>query len=284
VYIYCPPFGSDAAKSVIWTPSIRRDDPYTEITKANYSIFDVEEFLGITATMRPYTELEALGITLYIKLKDENSAAEPLVREEIANPSVSIKRTSGICAANGNIIQTGIGNTFGWTLGWAMCLGLRMDTLYSPNTTSSGRYYYYIVNRNLGNEREIVWRICFIVGSNNIGQIGASSTSGTTLPYGTYVEVNPYRADPVRHIIIPTPAFPGGTGFTLDAPVSDESATQASLFPNGKGALAIEYNTMFGFTYPLYPSGQTWGTDNPNVQFSHDPDYRPYLINSVPLP
>lgn len=284
VYIYCPPFGDDVSNSVIWTPSIRRDDPYTEVTKANYMVFDIEEFLGLTGTMLPYTTLEAQGITMYVKFKNENSLEFPEIRDDIVTPNIAVKRTTGVCAATGNIVQTGIGNTFGWTLGWAMCLGLRMDKPYGPNTTTSGRYYYYLVNRNIGNEKEIIWRICFIVGANNIGQIQAQSTSGTTMPFGTYVQVNPYRADPTIAIRIPTPQFPGGTGFTLSAPVSDEVVTNASAFPSGKGALAIEYNTMFGFTYPTYPSGQTWGTDNPNVQYPVlDPDYRPYTVNSVPI-
>jgi hypothetical protein len=282
VYIFCPPFGEDTTDAVIWTPSIRRDDPPADgVSKISYSEFSVEEFVGATSYAWPYSNnvnsLQANGITLYIKLKNEATADYPEVREE-RGPYQEIRRIAGVCAHTGTIVQTGIGNTFGWTLGHAMCLGLRMDKKHSAANTS--RLFYYIVNRNTDNNREIIWRIQFAVGINSRGTFSA----GTTLPFGTYLLSNPYIADPVNGITLVHPNYPGGTYFITIGNTADEAFSRSSDWSGGRGKLAIEYNTVFAITSTNKPSGQTWGTDDPNIQYPNlDPDFRPYTINSVPL-
>jgi hypothetical protein len=287
VIIHCPPFGTDVANAVIWTPSVRRDEILTDdIPKTPYQEFAIEEFLGFTASNWPYTSLEAAGICLYIKLKNETGVDEGLVREE-KGPYQVVKRTAGVCAADGAIKQIGIGNTFGWTLGWAMCLGLRMDKSNASlggDNQSAGWYHYYVVNRNSGNEREIVWRILFTVGMRSTGNYSTFTAplGGATLPPGTYYLSNPYPNDVGRFVPgIVTKDYPLGTGFTFINSLVDEQLSRASNWGNSYGILAIDYSNFN--LYPS-PSGQTWGTDNPLVDIaSVDPDYRPYQINSVPL-
>lgn len=282
VYIYCPPFGEDVANSVIWTPAVQRLDPNDGVAKSFYSIFSVEEFLGATLYGWPYSNnpnsLQASGITLYIKLKDETTASEPQVREE-KGPYQEIQRIAGVCAETGTIVQTGIGNTFGWTQGWAMCLGLRMDKKHVSGTQKT-KQIYYVVNRATSNDRELIWRISFDIGINSRG----SYSAGTTLPFATYLLSNPYVADPVNGVTLVHPNYPGGTYFITIGSTADEAFSKSSNWSDGRGKLAIEYNTVFAITSTNKPSGQTWGTDNPTISFPDlDPDYRPYIVNSVPI-
>jgi len=282
LYIFCPPFGKDSANAVIWTPSFQRLQTDNDVAKSNYLEFRIEEIVSPAGTATnaninrvPYSSLEALGITMYVKFQDETAlTTTSAIRETIVTP-IAVKALTGICAANGNVVSAGINNVFGLTLGWAFCLGLRMDKDVDFQSYR-GRYYYYIVNRNPDNNAEIMWRICFIVGSNLNGATNPVTTPGATLPFGTYVVTNADRSDPTPTISIDVNGTP--TTFTLQGSFTDNSNYGTFFLPSGI-SLNIDYNRIGAA--PPQGDGYVHGTDSPILGDGYD--LRPYIVNSFPV-
>jgi hypothetical protein len=285
LYIFCPPFGKDTTNAVIWTPGFKRVQSDNDVAKSNYLEFRIEEIvspaIGTNANINrvPYSSLEALGITMYVKFQDETALTDySAIRETVVTP-IAVKALTGICAANGNVVSAGTNNIFGLTLGWAFCLGLRMDQ-NADFTNYRGRYYYYIVNRNSGNNAEIVWRICFIIGANNNGATQPpTGAAGATLPFGTYVITNADRSEPTSSITIDVNGTP--TTFTLNGGLGDNQIYGA-FFPAPGITLNIDYS-LIGAAAPAGDNYQG-GTDNPTGGGAlGDIDLRPYIVNSFPV-
>ena len=283
LYIFCPPFGKDVTNAVIWTPSFQRLQTDNDVLKTNYLEFRIEEIAtpanyttNANINRVSYSNLEAAGITMYVKFQDETTlTTTSAIRETIVTP-IAVKALTGICAANGNVLSAGTDNVFGLTLGWAFCLGLRMDKEVDF-TNYRGRYYYYIVNRNSDNDAEIVWRICFIIGANLNGATHPPATvSGATLPFGTYVVTNADRLEPTRTINIDVNGT--STVFTLQGSVGDNTIYGSVFLPSGI-SLNIDYNRIGAA--PPEGDGYVDGTDSPVVGDGYD--LRPYVINSFPV-
>jgi hypothetical protein len=285
LYIFCPPFGKDTTNAVIWTPGFKRVQSDNDVAKSNYLEFRIEEIVSPAGTATngninrvPYSSLEALGITMYVKFQNETALTDySAIRETVVTP-IAVKALTGICAANGNVVSAGTNNIFGLTLGWAFCLGLRMDKEVDF-TNYRGRYYYYIVNRNSENNAEIVWRISFIVGGNLNGATNPVSVTGVTLPFGTYVITNADRSEPTQTISIEVNGTP--TTFTLNGAIGDNQ-NYGTFFPAPGITLNIDYSLISATP----PSGDGYlnGTDNPiGGGALGDIDFRPYTVNSFPV-
>jgi hypothetical protein len=287
LYIFCPPFGNDVANAVIWTPGFKRVQSDNDVAKSNYLEFRIEEIVSPANTSTnaninrvPYSSLEALGITMYVKFQDETALEDySAIRETVVTP-LAVKALTGICAANGSVVSAGINNVFGLTLGWAFCLGLRMDKGAALNLqTYRGRYYYYLVNRNPSNDAEIVWRMCFIIGGTTGGATNPVTIAGTTLPFGTYVITNADRSEPTQTISIEVNGTP--TTFTLNGAIGDNQ-NYGTFFPAPGITLNIDYSLISATP----PSGDGYlnGTDNPIGSGAlGDIDFRPYTVNSFPV-
>jgi hypothetical protein len=269
--------------AVIWTPSFQRLQTDNDVAKSNYLEFRIEEIItpanfttNANINRVSYSFLEAAGITMYVKFQDETAlTTSSAIRETIVTP-IAVKALTGICAANGNVVSAGINNVFGLTLGWAFCLGLRMDKEVDF-TNYRGRYYYYIVNRNPDNNAETMWRICFIVGANLNGATNPpATTSGATLPFGTYVVTNADRSDPTPTISIDVNGTP--TTFILQGSFTDNSIYGSVFLPSGI-SLNIDYNRISAA--PPEGDGYEHGTDSPIPGDGYD--LRPYIINSFPV-
>lgn len=298
VYIYCPAFGEDDVNAVIWTPAFRRTvtDTSTGIALGSrINNLSVEELLIPNADVRGinsstpsssfnvnrfnYSTLEANGITLYIKIRNEpdtgGNEAPPDVRELISGTGLTLQaitRVQGVCAFNGSIATVGIGNTFSLNDNDAFCIGLRMDKTCGTTGNSRGRYFYYVVNRNTNNDAEIIWRICFNIGLNSNNIANQVPTAGTTLPYGTYVIPNPVLMSSgvtLLGITFTNSFFPLGLYYQVARNTFDNTAFYT--FPTNP-QLEIDYSNIVDFQ-------ASFGTDSP----ISPEDFRPYTINSVPV-